>query len=162
MASRSVSRELLSEILEEERGAKKFPDPRNPKSPGYAAKLNSTEIECDCPDCRARRGEPLDDSDDWDDEEDEENDDWDEQNDADFRGPSSNSVLNGVEKILGALAPHLARQAREAIAAGENPIRVLDRIMAKAFPKEESAAASRKSKKGKAADFPSPEQGSLF
>jgi hypothetical protein len=154
---------LLSEILEEERGTKKFPDQGIPNSPGYAAKLNSAEIECDCPDCRARRGEPVDDRDDWDDEDDdEEDDDRDEQNDADFRGPFSKTVLNNVEKILGALAPDLARQGREAIAAGENPVRVVDRIMGKAFPKEESAAASRKSKKGKAADFPRPEQGSLF
>jgi len=165
MASRSVSRELLSEILEEERGAKKFPDQRNPESPGYAAKLKSTEIECDCPDCRARRGEPLDDSDDWDDEvdeEDEEGEDWEEQNEADIRGIFSNSVLNELDKILDALEPGLARKAREAIAAGENPLRVLDRMVAKASPKGESAAASGKSKKRKAARFPRPEQGSLF
>ena len=161
MASRSVSRELLSEILEEERGAKKFPDQRNPESPGYAAKLKSTEIECDCPNCRARRGEPLDDSDDWDDEVDEE-DEEDEQNEADIRGIFSNSVLNELDKILDALEPGLSRKAREAIAAGENPLRVLDRMLAKASPKGESAAASGKSKKRKAARFPRPEQGSLF
>ena len=164
MASRSVSRELLSEILEEERGAKKFPDQRNPESPGYAAKLKSTEIECDCPNCRARRGEPLDDSDDWDDEVDEEDeeDEEDEQNEADIRGIFSNSVLNELDKILDALEPGLSRKAREAIAAGENPLRVLDRMLAKASPKGESAAASGKSKKRKAARFPRPEQGSLF
>jgi hypothetical protein len=173
MASRSVSRELLSEILEEERGAKKFPDQRKRKSPRYAAKLNSSEIECDCPVCRAKRGELLDDSDDWDEEEDEENDDWDEEedeenddwdepNEADVRGPFSNRILKGIEKILDALAPGLARKAREAIAAGENPIGVVDRTIAKAFPKEESAAAPGKSKKRKSADFPRPEQGSLF
>jgi hypothetical protein len=162
MASRSLSRELLSEILEEERGAKKFPDQRNPEAPGYAAKLNSSEIECHCPDCRARRGEPLDDSDDWDDEEDEEDEDWDEQNEADIRGIFSDSVLNELDKILDALEPGLARKAREAIAAGENPLRVLDRILGKVSPKAASAAAPGKPKKRKAARFPRPEQGSLF
>ena len=173
MASRPVSQELLSEILEEEREAKKFPDQRNPKLPGYAAKLNSTVIKCNCPDCRAERGELVDDDDDWDDDDDEyededEEDDWDEQNewdnqnDPDFRGPFPKMVLNAVEKVLGALAPNLARQAREAIAAGENPIRVVDRIMGKAFPKDESAAASGKSKRRKTADFPGSGQSSLF
>ena len=168
MASRPVSRELLSEILEEERAATKFPDQKIPKAPRYAAKLNGAEIECDCPDCRARRGEPVDDSDDWDDEEYEEDDedaedgDWDEQSDPSFRGSYPTEVLNKIEQILGVLGPDLARQAREAIAAGENPFKVIDRIMGKAYSKEESAAASGKSKKGKAADSPSSKQGSLF
>jgi hypothetical protein len=173
MASRSVSRELLGEILEEEREATKFPDQRIPKAPRYAAKLNSAEIECDCPDCRARRGEPVDDIDDWeeldeDEDGDEKDDDWlepinwDKQNDPDFGRPFPKTAQNSAEKILEALGPDLSRQAKEAIAAGENPIKVLEKIFGKVFSGEGSVTASGKSKREKAADLPSSEQGSLF
>jgi tetratricopeptide (TPR) repeat protein len=184
MASRSVSRELLGEILEEEREATKFPDQRIPKLPRYAAKLNRTEIECDCPDCRARRGEPFDEYNDWeevdededddeedqdeDEDEDEDGDDWpepinwDQQNDPDFRRPFPKTALNSAVKILEAFDPDLMRQAKEAIAAGENPIKILEKMMGKVLSGEGSVAAPGKSKRGRAADFPSPEQGSLF
>jgi hypothetical protein len=79
IASRPISAELLNAILEEERRAKQFPDQWKTKAPVYAAKLNLGKTKCSCPNCRARRGELVDDFDDWDSDEDEEDEDADEE-----------------------------------------------------------------------------------
>jgi hypothetical protein len=177
IASRPVSAELLNAILEEERRAKQFPDQSKAKPPGYSAKLDIGETECDCPNCRARRGELVDDFDDWDnddededdddDEEEEEDDDdedgdWEEEKEPDFSIPFSKTILSGLEKILKAMAPDLARQATKAVASEENPVGVIDRLVARVFPKEGPREVSGKSEKAKTAALPRPEQGKLF
>ncbi len=147
IATRPVSPELLSAIFEEERDLRKFPVYERYREPRYAAELETTA--CDCPKCRAKRGEPLDDDEVWD--EDEEDD---PAVPASFTG-----ILKMLEQFLGNLPPELAQKVTKALAAGEDPITAIDRIMGHAFPKTELPAQPKKEKAAKA---PPPEQGSLF
>lgn len=148
--------ELLSQILEEEQELKEIPVSQRYREPKYAAELESSP--CDCPKCRAQRGEPVDAGDPWNDDEDDFEDDSDDEDE--FYQPAPpffENVMKAIEEILGKLPPELAQQVMGAIAAGEDPIAAMDRVMGKAFPKP--AASSQKARAAKA---PLPGQGSLF
>ncbi len=153
---RSVPPELLSQILEEEQELKEIPVSQRYREPKYAAELESSP--CDCPKCRAQRGEPVDTSAPWNDDEDDFEDDSDDEDE--FYQPAPpffENIMKAIEEILGQLPPELAQQVTGAIAAGEDPIAAMDRVMGKALPKP--AASSQKAKAVKA---PLPGQGSLF
>ena len=162
----ALSRELVDAIVEEELKLSRHPAVPRDDQPRYTTQLiSATEARCDCPNCRAERGEPIDD---WDDLNDE--DDWDEEED--------NPELQGMPTVLAAILEALPFRDRqrvlEAIEAGEDPIEVLDRID-QAVRKMSLGSAARKSgwKPPKAADskpgkqaIPAPDQpptqGSLF
>jgi hypothetical protein len=153
---RPVPPELLSQILEEEQELKEIPVYQCYREPKYAAELESSP--CDCPKCRARRGEPVDASAPWnDDEKDDFEDDFDDEDDFDQPAPPSANFMKRLEEVLGNLPPELAQQVKGAIAAGEDPVTAIHRVMGKVLPKP--AASSQKEKAAKA---PLPEQGSLF
>ena len=187
IASRPVSAELLNAILEEERRAKQFPDQSKTKPPVYAAKLNLGKTKCNCPNCRARRGELVDDLDDWDsdDDDDEDDDDWEEEDDdweddddgeADdedeeeedrdeqpgFTIPLPKNLLSGLVKILEPTAPDVAPQETKAVTSEENPVGMIDRFVAKVFPKEGPRQAAGESKKANNAALPRAEQSKSF
>jgi len=124
MESSSLSAELLSEILEEELNLKKFPTGPGATDPRYAAQLAATTAgDCDCPKCRARRGEPVDDFDDEDDE-----DMWDEDEDEeDFEDPIK-GIPAAMANLLDILAPKERQQILNAMERGEDPLMVIDRI----------------------------------
>ena len=169
----SPSSDLASEVVEEELKFKKFPTLPREDEPGYAARLLSARV-CDCSKCRAKRGEPMDD---WDEEDDEQ--DWDEQdgeddNEEDFDGPLVNGVPAVLAAVLGTLPPEAQQRIAQAIDAGENPLKVLDRIDAEVrkfssgpqtrAPKWKlpKPAAGGSGKKRGAARDQALEQGSLF
>jgi hypothetical protein len=168
IASRAVSPELLGKILKEEQTLEQFPSYNIDREPQYAEQLGYSS--CDCPNCRARRGEPVEDGEVFDDEEDDEDDfDDDEDDDEDgFDGElplTLKQMAERLDQILGSLPPALAQwvtqQLKIAMAAGESPYDAIQSIMGKAFPKSGLPASSQNNKKEKAARVP-PEQGSLF
>ncbi|MGC8549486.1 MAG: hypothetical protein ACP5M4_07280 [Acidobacteriaceae bacterium] len=112
-----LSPELLNAILDEERQFERFPRNQRNDQPRYAAQLASQSVgSCDCPECRARRGEPVSDWDD-DDEDDEEFDD------------SAVEGLPGVFASIVEMLPPLERQRIvEMIESGADPLEVIDRI----------------------------------
>ncbi len=152
IVTRPVSPELLSAILEEEQELKQLPVYERYREPRYAAELETAA--CDCPKCRAKRGEPVDDSEVWDDNDGDE-DDFDESGVP----PSLTNLMKMLDQFLGKLPPELAEKVNKAIAAGEDPVTAVDRIMGNAFPKRGLPARPKKEKVAKA---PPPEQGSLF
>ncbi|MGC9225309.1 MAG: tetratricopeptide repeat protein [Terracidiphilus sp.] len=170
METDSLSSELLSGILEEELKLKKFPTTPRDDQPRYAAQLASmTAAECDCPKCRAKRGEPVDD---WDDEDDE--DMWDEE-DEDLDDPP----LKGIPGVLAAVVAVLPSSERQrilkAIEAGEDPLKVLDTIdkavrklspgrggRASGWKPPKPVASSNDKNRKKNAPDQQPVQGSLF
>jgi hypothetical protein len=162
IASRAVSPELLGRILEEEQTLEQFPGYNIDQEPRYAEGLGYSS--CDCPKCRARRGEPVDDGYVYmDDDEDEDDLDNDDENEFD-RPPMSvpnfaKNILNLFEEFLDKLPPEKAQQVMEAIAAGEDPITAIEKIKGKALPK---VGLPPTPKKQKAAKAPPPDQGSLF
>jgi hypothetical protein len=127
----SLPPELLNGILEEELQLKKFPSVPRDDQPRYAAQLTSKAAgECDCPKCRGKRGEPLDD---WD--EDDEDDVFDLE-DEEFDDPLE-EVPGVLAAIVGSLSPPERQRILKAIEAGDDPLKVLDTIHAaarKAFP----------------------------
>ncbi len=163
IASRAVSQELLDLILEEEKQFEQFPIVEGYRKPKYAEELNPKL--CDCPKCRAKRGEGVDagtflddDDDDWEDDED--------FDDDEFDGPIpalSMKLTEMLVNFLGKLPPEVATKVKAALAAGEDPITAIERIMKQELPKGNSSASSNFEKKGRAAKIPPPpEQGSLF
>jgi hypothetical protein len=164
IASRAVSPELLGMILEEEQALKQFPSYKPGDAPKYAEELGYSL--CDCPKCRARRGETNkggyeyvdDDEDDFDDEDDDEGED-------EFDGPPvsfpnfAKNIMGIFEEFIGKLPPELAQQVKQDIAAGVDPITAIERVKGKALPK---VGLPPTSKREKAAKAPPPEQGSLF
>lgn len=168
IASRAVSPELLGKILEEEPTLEQFPGDDIDQEPKYAEELGYSS--CDCPKCRARRGEAVEDGEFSDDEEDD-NDDFDDSHEDEevFDGappPTLKQMAERLEQLLSSLPPPLARavaqQLKKATADGENPIDAIQRIMGTAFPKLGSPAHSQNNKKAKAARVPPPEQSRLF
>jgi hypothetical protein len=169
IASRAVSPELLGRVLKEEQTLEQFPSYDIDQEPRYAEELGDSS--CDCPDCRARRGEPVEDGEVFDDEEDDE-DDFDDDLDDDEDGFDGQLPLTlkqmaeRLDQLLGSLPPALAQrvaqQLKKAMAAGESPIDAIQSILGKAIPMSGSPASSQKNKKEKAARVPPPEQGSLF
>ena len=168
IASRVVSPELLGKILEEEQTLEQFPGYSIDQEPKYAEELGYSS--CDCPKCRARRGEPVEEGEFFDEEEGDEDDfdDFDEDEEA-FDGappPTLKQMAERLEQMLSSLPPPLAQalaqQLKKAMATGESPIDAIQGIMGKAFPRAEASASSRNYKKERAAGVPPPEQGSLF
>jgi hypothetical protein len=159
IASRPAPPELLSQILEEEQALKQFPAYEHYREPKYAAEFETAA--CDCPKCRARRGEPVEDGEEWDeDDEDESEDGFDDADDFDQAAPPSmRNLMKRLEKFLGKLPPEVALQVTDAVADGEDPLTALDRILGKTSPKPGSPVSA---KAGKPAKAPVPEQGRLF
>ena len=159
IARRPVPPELLSEILEEEQESKQFPVYERYREPKYSTELGSAP--CDCPKCRARRGEPVDDDDEWDEEdEDESEDDFDDEDDFDLPAPPAfEKLMKRFEEFLSTLPPEIALQVTHAIADGVDPVTALDRILGKTSSKPGSPVSA---KAGKAAKAPVPEQRRLF
>ncbi|HEV2325270.1 MAG TPA: hypothetical protein VGS10_15060 [Terracidiphilus sp.] len=116
--------ELLSAIIEEELKFTKFPRSSGDDRPRYAAQLASAGAgKCDCPRCRAKRGEPAEnfDKDDWDDDEDDDLD--------DVFGPAFEKALPSALLAIVETLPFAAQQRiLNAIEAGENPVKVLETI----------------------------------
>jgi hypothetical protein len=166
----SLPAELVSGVVEEELKFKKFPKVPRDDWPRYAAQLNSRAAgKCDCPKCRAKRGEPVDE---WDDEDDEEL--WDEEDD-DLDGSPIEEIPAVLAAIIEELPPAERRQILKAIDAGENPLKVLDRIgqaVRKLSPSQRSraskwkpprpVASSNDKNREKNAPDQQPVQGSLF
>jgi hypothetical protein len=158
-ANRPMALDLLNEILEEERAEKQLPVPGRSHPPKYGSKLGPPD--CDCPNCRARRGEPEsdwgdDDEDDWNENDFAEDDELDEESLATF-----SQTLNRFEDFLDALPPRIARKVEEAIARGEPPEVAASRIFGNLSPEMQPSRPDRKAKK-RTGKLPSPEQRSLF
>ncbi len=169
----SLSPELLSAIVEEERKFKKFPStPRDDRS-RYAEQLDSigerpdpiAGEECDCPECRASRGESVDDRD----------EDWDDEDEEDFDVPLPKGIPPTLGALLGLLPPAERRELLDAMAAGKDVPGIVDklgsavqRLFSGSSPggsKEtppEAAAGSRKKKRKSRQAVPPPVQDSLF
>jgi hypothetical protein len=164
IASRVLSPQLLSKILEEEQRLDQFPGYDIGQAPQYAEELGDSF--CDCPKCRARRGEDGEDIDDGDNFDD--GDDFDEEEEAFDGSPprSLKQMAERLEQMLSSLPPPLAQAVaqhlKKAVAAGESPIDAIERIMGLALRKPGSPASSPFKKKEKPAMSPPPEQGSLF
>jgi hypothetical protein len=161
IASRPVSPELLSRILEEEKELEQYPISKGYRRPKYATALDPPL--CDCLTCRASRGELVDDSDMWDDEDDDDFEDDDEDSDDfdEVEPPSLKNLTTVLAEFLSTLPQKMAKKVTSALAAGEDPGTAIDRIAGKEFPGPGSPAPS-KNKRGTAARFPPPGQGSLF
>jgi hypothetical protein len=161
IASRPVSPELIGKILEEERALKQFPGYNIGQEPKYAEELGYSS--CDCPKCRAKRGEPIDGGYEYMD--DDEEGDFDDDDEDELDGPPisfpnfAKNIMKIFEEFLGKLPPVLAQQVKEDIAAGVDPITAIERIKSKVLPK---AGLPPTPKKEKAIKAPPPEQGSLF
>jgi hypothetical protein len=158
-ANRPMAPDLLNEILEEERAEKQLPVPGHSHPPKYGSKLGPPD--CDCPNCRARRGELAsdrgeDDEDDWNENDFAEDDELDEESLATF-----SQTLNQFEDFLDALPPRIAREVEEAIARGEPPEVAASRIFGNLSPEIQPSRPDRKAKK-RTGKLPSPEQRSLF
>jgi hypothetical protein len=144
---RPVSAELLQAILEEERKANKYPSQKSTPPPKYWSKLTpaTSSEECDCPECRASRGEPMGG---WDEEDD------DEDEDTIFAGPSPQELTASVARILELMPPDLRQKAQEAINAGMDPLEACVQTIDNA---QKAAKASKKASRVKR-----PDQGVLF
>jgi hypothetical protein len=161
---------LLGKILEEEQRLKKFPGNSLGPAPEYAVELGYAP--CDCPKCRARRGEPVKDGELLEVEEDEGDDfdeDFDEDEDEDELDGAPAATLSQLAEMLkevfDSLPPEIARtaaqQLKKAMADGENT-EAVRRIMGKALANAGLPMPSQSNNKEKAARVPSPEQGRLF
>jgi hypothetical protein len=162
IASRPVSPELLGKILEEEQALKQFPGYKPGKDPNYAEELGYSL--CDCPKCRAKRGEAREDGYEYvDDDEDEDEFDGEFDDKGDFVGPGTSPIPDFFKRIgkLG-LPAAIVQQLKKAFARGEDPKAAIDRILGETLSKPGSPASPRNKKKEKAATAPPPEQGSLF
>jgi hypothetical protein len=152
-ANRPVAADLLNEILEEERAEKQLPVPERSHPPKYGSKLGPAD--CDCPNCRARRGETASG---WGE------DDGDDRSQTDFAEEppvTSSQALDRFEQLLDMLSPRIAREVEEAIARGDPPEIVAPRIFGNLLPEMRSSGPGGKAKKP-TRNFPAPEQGDLF
>jgi tetratricopeptide (TPR) repeat protein len=141
-----VAPDLLSEILKEEREENEFPVPGRRRPPKYVAKLGPKD--CDCPSCRAERGETTSDGGEEDD-----GDDW---NPTDFAGEpvvTFSEALDQFEQILDMLSPRTSRKEKKAIGPGAPP-----EIVAPGLFGSRPGGKSKKPMK----NLPPPEQGELF
>jgi hypothetical protein len=157
IASRPISPEFLGKILEEEQTMKRFPGNGLGEDPKYAEELGYSR--CDCPKCRARRGETnIGGYEFVDDDEDE----VEFGDGGDFAGPGplpDPDFLRGLGKLMG-LSDAEIKELRKAFAGGENPKITLDKILGERRPRPQSPASSKKNEKS--AKVVPPEQGSLF
>ena len=164
IASRPVPPELLGKILEEEKELVQFPICEGYREPKYADEFESSR--CDCPRCRAKRGEAVggmefadDDEDEFDDDE-EFGDDEDEFDES--MPPLSQKLTKMLVSFLDTLPPGIAQKVKTALAAGEDPITAIDRILKSERLKTNSSAPSGIERKARVAKAPPPEQGNLF
>ncbi len=163
MQTDSLPSELLSEIIEEESKLKKFPTTPRDAEPRYAAQLTSlTAPGCDCPKCRAKRGEPVDD---WDDDDDE--DIWDEE--EDFDEAPLEAIPEAIAAILDVLPMTERERILKAIERGEDPLDIIGRIdqavkSSTAGPRSASRPGrnNKYKKQDDAGRGEGPVQGSLF
>ncbi len=155
IASRPVSPELLSKIIEEEKTLEQFPIFESYHKPKYAPEPDYSV--CGCPECRARRGETADDGEEWDDDDE---DDFDDDEDDFALPPSLDEMAGLLDEILRSLPPAVAQSAaqklKKAMTAGEDPFTAISRIIGKETVRPERAAKPQK------AERKPPEQGSLF
>ncbi len=160
MASRPVSPELLGKILEEERTLKQFPGYKPNLEPKYAEDLGYTL--CDCPKCRAKRGEPMEDGYEYvDDGEDDFDDDLDDEDDFVGSGISPiPDLIKGIANLMG-LSDAAVKELKKAFARGENPKIALDRILGERRSQPE-LPSSRSKKNNKTTKASPPEQSCLF
>jgi hypothetical protein len=152
-ANRPVPAELLKQILEGERAEKQFPVYERSSPVQYSSKLRRRD--CDCPDCRARRGETPSE---WGE------DDGGDQDQNEFAEPLPavlSRALEEFEQFLDRLPPRIARKVEEAIARGEPPEIAVPRIFKNLPPEMRPPAPGGKTKKG-TGTLPSPAQGNLF
>jgi len=152
-ANRPVPAELLKQILEGERAEKQFPVYERSSPVQYSSKLRRRD--CDCPDCRARRGETPSE---WGE------DDGEDQDQNEFAEPlpaAFSRALEQFEQFLDGLPPRIARKVEEAIARGEPPEIAVPRIFKNVPPEMRPPAPGGKTKKG-TGTLPSPAQGNLF
>jgi hypothetical protein len=152
-ANRPVPAELLKQILEGERAEKQFPVYERSSPVEYSSKLRRRD--CDCPDCRARRGETPSE---WGE------DDGGDQDQNEFAEPLPavlSRALEEFEQFLDRLPPRIARKVEEAIARGEPPEIAVPRIFKNLPPEMRPPAPGGKTKKG-TGTLPSPAQGNLF
>jgi hypothetical protein len=159
IASRSVSPELLGEILEEEKGLEQYPTYQGYQKPKYGPKVDSSL--CDCPRCRAKRGElvdedDLDDDDEFDEDFDEDDEDFEDEFDGTVPG-SAQDAIKLLEEIAKLLSPEQKQQVKNAMDAGEDMFTALDRVIMGSGPKPRAVA-----KRGKGTKTKPPGQGSLF
>jgi hypothetical protein len=138
--------ELLNQILAEEQAEKQFPIAGFSRPPEYLSKLGPTT--CDCPNCRARRGQRVND------------DAADEDFDLDDDEADFDEAFTEFVEFLGTLPPRTARRVTEAIARGDPPEIPAPKILGNALP-ELSRPAPRNAKKT-GVSVPPPEQGNLF
>ncbi len=158
IASRAVSPELLGKILEEELALKKFPGYGFQEAPKYAEELGYSP--CDCPKCRARRGETGKDGYEFVDDGYEE--DFDEEDDlGGLGGFPSPDFFKGIGKLMG-FSDAKIEELKKACARGENPKTALDRILGKGFSGPKAPESSKNRKNDKSAKAMPPSQGSLF
>jgi hypothetical protein len=158
-ANRPLAPDLLNEILQEERAEKQLPVPGRSRPPKYGSKLGPAD--CDCPNCRARRGETPSD---WseDDEDDWNENDFAEDDEVDYESLETFSqTLNQFAQFLDALPPRIARKVEKSIARGEPPEIAVPRIFRNLSPEMQPFEPDRKAKK-RAEKLPSPDQGNLF
>ena len=167
IASRAVSPELLGKILEEEQTLKKFPGYNWGPEPKYAEELGYAS--CDCPKCRARRGERVEEDEFSDDDEDDFDGegDFDEDEDGfeDKFDRSAPPPLKGLAKIMGQVltsmppeqAQVVVQQLKKAMDDGEDLFTAVERIMGKAMLPPQPPVRPKKPSR-----VPPPEQGSLF
>jgi hypothetical protein len=84
-----IAPELLNAILDEELKFKSFPAVPRDNNPRYGVQL--AETECDCPKCRAKRGEPVGDGGD-------EHDEDEQEEDLDVFGPTGTPKMPALAK----------------------------------------------------------------
>jgi hypothetical protein len=154
-ANRPVPAELLKQILVEERAERQFPAYERSSPVEYGSKLRRRN--CDCPACRARRGETPSE---WGE------DDGEDQDQNEFAEPPSAALsraLEQFEQFLDRLTPQIARKVEEAIARGEPPEIAVPKIFRNVPPQMRPSAPGGKTKTKKATGtVPSPTQGNLF
>jgi len=152
-ANRPVPAELLKQILEEERAERQFPVYERSSPAQYGSKLRRRD--CDCADCRARRGETPSE---WGE------DDGEDQDQNEFAEPppaAFSRALEQFEQFLDRLPPRIARKVEEAIARGEPPEIAVPKIFRNVPPGMRPSAPGEKTKKA-TGTLPSPAQGNLF
>ena len=152
-ANRPVPAELLKQILDEERAEREFPGYERSSPAPYGSKLRRRD--CDCPDCRARRGETPSE---WGE------DDGEDQDQNEFAEPppaAFSRALEEFEQFLDRLPPRIARKVEEAIARGEPPEIAVPKIFRNVPPEMRPSAPGGKTKKA-TGTLPSPAQGNLF
>ena len=139
-SSRSALRDLMNEIVAEERQEKDYP--ASGRLPCYSSKLGSPP--CDCPRCRAWRGERE-----------EEDEDEEDVLPAEEEEPLSD-LLDQFASLLGPMTPEMKEELLEALASSKYPEQAATRIFKNFFVEKMSPPVEKRAKPT------SPSQGTLF